>query len=1809
MMKTVFTFLSLMLIASLGFAQNGPITFEPGEEGADWTWEVFENDTNPDLQIIPNPDTMGANTSATVAQFTALQTGAPFAGCQSEQTVDLGTFEWDSTNRTVKIMVWKSEISDVGIKFDTETGWSEGEIKVSNTVVNEWEELTFDFSNAQNPPPGNGQLSRIVIFPDFNNEGRSQDNVVYFDNVRFEEASAEPDEVVVEVDAAATFTGFANVFETPANGGGFAFGSPWGVADIKSVIDTAGNSVTLFPNFNTYADNPDDPFWVDQTTGLGNKVFEGNTFVEDASLAGKTVTFEGEVESYTLSPDYETRVYIKVFNSDFSELKEVSEPLTEAGSFSITFDNPEAADAVVQYGFSVTGINANPADEAALGNVVIVAGDGGQGPEEEVVGVDASASFTGFANVFETPANGGGFVFGSPWGVADIKSVIDTTENTVTLFPNFNTYADNPDDPFWVDQTTGLGNKTFEGNTFVEDTSLVGKVITFEGEVESYTLSPDYETRVYIKVFNSDFSELKEVSEPLTQAGTFSITFDNPEAADAVVQYGFSVTGINANPADEAALGNVVIVAGDGGQGPDEEVVEVDPSATFTGFANVFETPANGGGFVFGSPWGVPDIKSVIDSVANTVILFPNFNTYGDNPDDPFWVDQSTGLGNKTFEGNTFVEDTSLVGKAITFEGEVESYTLSPDYETRVYIKVFNSDFSELKEVSEPLTEAGPFSITFDNPEAADAVVQYGFSVTGINANPADEAALGNVVIVAGDGGTGPEEEVVGVDANANFLGFANVFETPANGGGFVFGSPWGVPDIKSVIDSTENTVTLFPNFNTYGDNPDDPFWVDQMTGLGNKTFEGNTFVEDTLLAGKTVTFEGEVASYTLSTDYLTKVYIKVFNSDFSVLKEVTDTLTEAGPFSITFDNPEAADAVVQYGFSVTGINANPADEAALGNVVIVAGDGGTGPEEEVVGVDANANFLGFANVFETPANGGGFVFGSPWGVPDIKSVIDSTENTVTLFPNFNTYGDNPDDPFWVDQMTGLGNKTFEGNTFVEDTLLAGKTVTFEGEVASYTLSTDYLTKVYIKVFNSDFSVLKEVTDTLTEAGPFSITFDNPEAADAVVQYGFSVTGINANPADEAALGNVVIVAGDGGTGPEEEVVGVDANANFLGFANVFETPANGGGFVFGSPWGVPDIKSVIDSTENTVTLFPNFNTYGDNPDDPFWVDQMTGLGNKTFEGNTFVEDTLLAGKTVTFEGEVASYTLSTDYLTKVYIKVFNSDFSVLKEVTDTLTEAGPFSITFDNPEAADAVVQYGFSVTGINANPADEAALGNVVIVAGDGGTGPEEEVVGVDANANFLGFANVFETPANGGGFVFGSPWGVPDIKSVIDSTENTVTLFPNFNTYGDNPDDPFWVDQMTGLGNKTFEGNTFVEDTLLAGKTVTFEGEVASYTLSTDYLTKVYIKVFNSDFSVLKEVSDTLTQAGSFSITFDNPEAADAVVQYGFSVTGINANPADEAALGNVVIVAGDGGQGPEEEVVGVDASASFTGFANVFETPANGGGFVFGSPWGVADIKSVIDTTENTVTLFPNFNTYADNPDDPFWVDQTTGLGNKTFEGNTFVEDTSLVGKVITFEGEVESYTLSPDYETRVYIKVFNSDFSELKEVSEPLTQAGTFSITFDNPEAADAVVQYGFSVTGINANPADEAALGNVVIVAGDGGQGPDEEVVEVDPSATFTGFANVFETPANGGGFVFGSPWGVPDIKSVIDSVANTVILFPNFNTYGDNPDDPFWVDQSTGLGNKTFEGNTFVEDTSLVGKAITFEGEVESYTLSPDYE
>jgi hypothetical protein len=163
--------------SATGYTLGNPIDFESSGYGAAWTWNVFENSTNPALQFVPNPDKTGANTSATVAKFTALQAGAQWAGCETQHGA-MGTFTLDAAHCIVKIMVYKTVLSDVGIKFAKSDGWSMGEIKVPNTVVNAWQELTFNFTAQVQ-----AGYDQIIVFPDF--KARTSDNVIYFDNITF----------------------------------------------------------------------------------------------------------------------------------------------------------------------------------------------------------------------------------------------------------------------------------------------------------------------------------------------------------------------------------------------------------------------------------------------------------------------------------------------------------------------------------------------------------------------------------------------------------------------------------------------------------------------------------------------------------------------------------------------------------------------------------------------------------------------------------------------------------------------------------------------------------------------------------------------------------------------------------------------------------------------------------------------------------------------------------------------------------------------------------------------------------------------------------------------------------------------------------------------------------------------------------------------------------------------------------------------------------------------------------------------------------------------------------------------------------------------------------------------------------------------------------------------------------------------------------------------------------------------------------------------------------------------------------------
>src|SRR6056300_704226 len=120
---------------------------------------------------------------------------------------------------------------------------------------------------------------------------------------------------------------------------------------------------------------------------------------------------------------------------------------------------------------------------------------------------DASASdaWIGYMNWFDLPDDGGAYQDGSFWEVAALKTTLDAGENTITLQPNFNTYAENPDNPYWIDPDSGEGNKQMEASTFVEPGDTFNEVdLTFKGHVISNDLAEGYTAQFFIKALDPD---------------------------------------------------------------------------------------------------------------------------------------------------------------------------------------------------------------------------------------------------------------------------------------------------------------------------------------------------------------------------------------------------------------------------------------------------------------------------------------------------------------------------------------------------------------------------------------------------------------------------------------------------------------------------------------------------------------------------------------------------------------------------------------------------------------------------------------------------------------------------------------------------------------------------------------------------------------------------------------------------------------------------------------------------------------------------------------------------------------------------------------------------------------------------------------------------------------------------------------------------------------------------------------------------------------------------------------------------------
>ena len=164
-----------------------PIDFE---SETDAVWNVFANGAgdSTDFMVISNPDKSGINTSDNVLKFVVNEGADPWAGAYSDSYAPI---EFTQASHTFTMMVWKSVISPVGFKVEASTnGGPVTEVKVSNTLTNQWEEITFNLSACIGY-----SYPRIVIFPDFP-DTRTSGTTVYIDNIARKETTTVVDIIV-----------------------------------------------------------------------------------------------------------------------------------------------------------------------------------------------------------------------------------------------------------------------------------------------------------------------------------------------------------------------------------------------------------------------------------------------------------------------------------------------------------------------------------------------------------------------------------------------------------------------------------------------------------------------------------------------------------------------------------------------------------------------------------------------------------------------------------------------------------------------------------------------------------------------------------------------------------------------------------------------------------------------------------------------------------------------------------------------------------------------------------------------------------------------------------------------------------------------------------------------------------------------------------------------------------------------------------------------------------------------------------------------------------------------------------------------------------------------------------------------------------------------------------------------------------------------------------------------------------------------------------------------------------------------------
>lgn len=131
------------------------------------------------FEVVDNPNPTGINESGRVGKFIKAGDGASFAGMFSPLGAPI---DFKGDEKIVKAKVHMDHIGNFAVKLEGSTAVPPQppiEIPVENTVVNDWEELTFNFSAAAD----NAQYSTLTVFFDLGIDATGEDVTSYFDDL------------------------------------------------------------------------------------------------------------------------------------------------------------------------------------------------------------------------------------------------------------------------------------------------------------------------------------------------------------------------------------------------------------------------------------------------------------------------------------------------------------------------------------------------------------------------------------------------------------------------------------------------------------------------------------------------------------------------------------------------------------------------------------------------------------------------------------------------------------------------------------------------------------------------------------------------------------------------------------------------------------------------------------------------------------------------------------------------------------------------------------------------------------------------------------------------------------------------------------------------------------------------------------------------------------------------------------------------------------------------------------------------------------------------------------------------------------------------------------------------------------------------------------------------------------------------------------------------------------------------------------------------------------------------------------------